>query len=218
MTPYHRISIRNCIIAVAPWLTKWIALRRAWMAFGVWERDGWVSPPPYFVRLAMLESEAKAIGAETFIETGTFRGDTTWFFRNRFRKIVTVEVHEPLMAVARKRFSSYGHIEVVHGDSARELPQVCAKIDGPCLVFLDGHYSSGITGTGEKQCPIIEELQALFSHLKHPFRIVIDDARLFGEHPAYPTPDAITGLLAEHGWSSQMTIENDAILIRPDFF
>ena len=213
MNPYHRISLRNHVFAAAPWLTKLVAWRRAWKALGVWEREGWVNPPPYFVRLAMLETEAKALGAKTFIETGTFRGDTTWFFRNRFRKIVTIEVQDQLVKIARKRFRKHPNVEVVHGDSSQELAQVCGMIDGPCLVFLDGHYSSGITSYGEKECPVIEELQALFSHLNHPFRIVIDDAREFGGDPAYPELAVIGEFLRRQPGVWKMRVENDAIVI-----
>jgi hypothetical protein len=216
MTPYQRISLRNWLFAAAPWLNKLVAWKRAWKALGVWEREGWVNPPPYFVRLAMLETQAKELGAEAFIETGTFRGDTTWFFRNRFRKIVTIEVQEQLVKIARKRFRRHHHVEVIHGDSANELAAVCTTIDGPCLVFLDGHYSAGITSFGEKECPAIEELHALFSHLKHPFRIVIDDAREFGNDPAYPELAVISEFLRKQSGKWEMKVENDAILIWND--
>jgi hypothetical protein len=216
MNPHLRISIRNRIIAAVPVLTEWLALRRAWKALKIWKSVGWVSPPPYFIRLAMLESEARAIGAECFIETGTFRGDTIWHFRNRFRRISTIEVQADLARLACQRFKKYPHIELTHGDSSKELQKVSAKIDGPCLVFLDGHYSSGITGFGEKECPVIEELQALFTHLKHPFRIVIDDAREFGRDPAYPKLDVIAEFLRSQRSNWKMKVENDAILIWND--
>ena len=213
MDPFLRISIRNRIFEVAPWLTKLVAWRRAWKALGIWEREGWVSPPPYFVRLATLESEARALGAETLIETGTFRGDTTWFFRNRFRKIVTIEVHDQLASLARSRFRNHPQVEVIHGDSSKKLGAVCDTIDGPCLVFLDGHYSSGITGQADQECPVIEELEALFRWLQHPFRIVIDDARLFGTDPAYPPLVRIREWLDHQGGQWTMRVENDAIVI-----
>jgi len=213
MDPFRRISIRNRIFEFAPWLTKFVAWRRAWKALGVWQSEGWVSPPPYFVRLAMLESEARALGAQTFIETGTFRGDTTWFFRNRFRKIVTIEVQDQLAELARKRFRNHPHVEVIHGDSSDALGPVCETMDGPCLVFLDGHYSAGITGGTDKECPVIEELKSLFLALRHPFRIVIDDARLFGSHPAYPRLEEISEWLDGQSGQWVMKVENDAIVI-----
>lgn len=213
MTPFQKIAIRNRIIAIFPFLPRIAAMKRACAALGIWEREGWTAPPPYFVRIAMLETEARAVGAETFIETGTFRGDTIWMFRKRFRKIVTIEVQDDLAALARQRFRKHPHVSVIHGDSASVLADVCKDIDGPCLVYLDGHYSAGFTGSGEKECPITEELQALFSHLKHPFRILIDDARLFGSDPSYPSRDNIEDFIRRQPGGWHVRIENDAFVI-----
>ena len=213
MNPFTRIQIRNHLIERVPGLSRVLLWRRGWMALRDWSRDGWASPPPHFVRLAMIESEARAIGAECFIETGTFRGDTTWHFRNRFRRIASIEIQHELAALARRRFKAYPHICIIAGDSSTELATACSDMDGACLVFLDGHYSSGFTGCGAKECPVIEELQLLFTHLKHAFRVVIDDARLFGVDPSYPKPDVIEEFLAGQPGNWRMRSENDAYVI-----
>lgn len=213
MSPFQKISLRNKIISVFPFLPKLAAMKRACSALKSWERDGWMNPPPSFVRMAMLESAAQAEGAECFIETGTFRGDTIWRFRKRFRKIITIEVQEDLATIARKRFAGYSHIEVVHGDSSQVLAKTCESVDSPCLIYLDGHYSAGFTSFGKEECPVLEELRILFEHLNHRFRIVIDDAREFGTDPAYPSIPEIAKFLESQQGDWQINVENDAIVI-----
>ena len=100
-----------------------------------------------------------------------------------FRRIYTVEVEPKLAALARDRFKRCPSVTLVEGDSATALRGICRELDAPSLFFLDGHYSGGITGMGSKECPVLEELLAIFTHTTQPFRIVIDDARLFGTDP-----------------------------------
>ncbi len=213
MTNLRILPWRNRLLSLCPFVSRLSELRHLYHSSRVWRKDGWGAPVPYFVRRAMLLTEARAIGAETFIETGTFLGDTTWSFRQQFLRSLTIEV-EPLLAeLARRRFQNHPTITVREGDSAALLPGICAEIDGPCLFYLDGHYSGGVTGMGDKECPIIEELTAIFSKTNGLFRIVIDDARLFGTHPAYPTIGRIEAFLAEQAKPTQVRFENDAIII-----
>lgn len=210
---HARIHFRNRMISWFPWITRISEARRLLTAASHWRTHGWTSPPPYFVRRAMLLAEADAIGAEVFVETGTFLGDTTWAFRKRFRRIHTIEVEPSLAGLARRRFARHGHIEVVEGDSSQVLEDLCGRIEGPCLFYLDGHYSGGITGMGEVECPILAEIDAIFERTRPPFRIVIDDARLFGRDPAYPTLAGLREHLLRRDPSLEIRVENDAILL-----
>jgi hypothetical protein len=213
MIEYNRIKFRNRLISWFPWISSLSETRRLILAGNEWRRCGWTVPVPYFVRRAMLVTEARACGARVFVETGTFLGGTTWSLRNHFEKIHTIEVEPSLAALARDRFTKWPSISVIEGDSAQLLPGICSQIHSPCLFYLDGHYSGGITGKGEKECPIVEELGAIFSNIHQPFRIVIDDARLFGTDPFYPPLAVIEEFLGVHGKGMQMRIENDAIVI-----
>lgn len=161
----------------------------------------------------MLLAEAEAMGAEIFVETGTFLGDTTWAFRKRFHRIHTIEVEPSLADLARQRFAGQSHIEVIEGDSSQVLAELCGRIERPCLFYLDGHYSGGFTGMGEVECPILAEIDAIFERTRAPFRIVIDDARLFGSDPAYPTLAALREHLLRRDPSLEIRVENDAILL-----
>jgi hypothetical protein len=79
----------------------------------------------------MILAEARAIGAEVFVETGTLYGDTPWHFRQTFRNIHTIEVEPNLAQIARERFSSQPHIRVWEGDSASLLEEVCRAVEKP---------------------------------------------------------------------------------------
>ena len=204
---------KNRLLEWLPWISRLSETRRLMQAARSWRRDGWTVPPPYFVRRAMLISEARAGGAEILVETGTFFGDTSWALRKQFRRIYTLEVEPTLAALARDRFKGCPSVTLIEGDSATALRGICRELDGPCLFFLDGHYSGGFTGMGSKECPVLEELQAIFTHTAHPFRIVIDDARLFGTDPFYPDLATLAGCLAEQPRPMRMRVENDAILI-----
>lgn len=207
------IKYRNRILTLCPFLIRLSEYRHLAMAARTWRQNGWTVPVPFFVRRAMLISEAKAIGADTLIETGTFLGDTTWSLRDKFRKIHTVEVAPKLAELARDRFKDTPSIELHEGDSATLLAAICASIKSPAVLYLDGHYSGGETGMGDKECPVIEELTAIFTNLSHPFRIIIDDARLFGEHAAYPAVRQIEEFLQTHTPIMKLRQENDAIVI-----
>jgi hypothetical protein len=211
--PLDRIRTKNRLVAVFPWLSRLGEMRQLISAAARWRKEGWFVPVPHFVRRAMLLSHARAVSAEIFVETGTYKGGTTWCLLGEFRRILTIEVVTALASLAEERFRKFPHVTVIEGDSAEVLPEICAKLDGPCLFYLDGHYSGGVTGMGSEECPVIRELEAVFTHTRVPFRIVIDDARLFGSDPAYPDLHAVTHAVNKHNPSMRVRVENDAILI-----
>jgi hypothetical protein len=207
------IRLRNRLIACFPWLSALGEIRQLHKAARRWRGDGWFVPVPHFVRRAMLVSHARAIDAGIFVETGTYKGGTTWCLLGTFRRMVTIEVVAELASLAKERFRGHPEVMVIEGDSATVLPDVCRTLDEPCLFYLDGHYSGGITGMGETECPVIEELRVIFTLTRVPFRIVIDDARLFGSNPAYPSIQTLADFVNSHRPMMQVRVENDAILI-----
>ena len=180
-----------------------------------WQKDGWSLPLPDLMKRSILSKLAKDHGAEVFVETGTFRGDTPWCFRDDFRKIFSIEVQPQLAQLAAKRFSAYPHIEIVEGDSVRKLAEIIPKIDGPVLFWLDGHYSAGVTGRGDDDCPLWGELHAINGNLAHPFGIIVDDARCFGANDGYPTLEELRTYVSENLPNHRMSVENDLIRITP---
>lgn len=165
-------------------------LRASWrgqLAHWRWVARGKPTPPPPATKARILAGLARRYGMRTFVETGTFYGDTVAALRRYFDAIYTIELSDELHQRACARFSNDPAIHVLHGDSGELLPQVLEGLDAPALFWLDGHYSGGITAKGSKETPIIAELAALAAQKECPHMIVIDDAHCHGVLPDYPT-------------------------------
>jgi hypothetical protein len=126
-----------------------------------------------------------ALGAGTFVETGTFMGGTTRWAAAYFSKVVTIEASAEIRRKAMDQFAGINNIEFLHGDSEALLPGVVGALHGPAIFWLDGHWSGGETAGEGKECPILGELAAIeASPYEHV--VLIDDARLFMAPPPYP--------------------------------
>lgn len=119
----------------------------------------------------------------TFIETGTHFGQTVFSMYPYFKKIHTIEIKKEIYeSVLRTAYSQgFQNINFYLGDSAYILPEILKKIDEPCIFFLDGHYSHGITGRGEKDTPLLEEIKAIEDFHNQNSIIIIDDCGMFGK-------------------------------------
>lgn len=151
-----------------------------------WERAGRPAPPPSYFKQQVVRDYAIRFSLDTLIETGTQFGDMVYVNRNTFEKIYSIELDGSLYALAKKRFSSFDHIQIVPGDSGKTLPFVLSKITQPCLFWLDGHAMVGGV-RGELVTPIKQELNFILEHPVHDHVILIDDARLFQGKFDYPT-------------------------------
>jgi len=107
------------------------------------------------------------------------------------------------------------NVELIHGDSGKELPKIVARLDAPALFWLDGHYSGGDTARGDTDTPVNEELRAIFQPGGLQHIVLIDDARCFGTQPGYPTIEQVRQLVAtvRPGW--QVEVAGDCIRIFP---
>ena len=153
-----------------------------------WRKQGCPSPPPHIVKQRTIREYQKKFNTSVLIETGTYLGDMIEAQKKHFKKVISIELGSDLYKNAVQRFIRDNNVLIVHGDSGKVLPKVLSDIHEPTLFWLDGHYSAGITAKGEKECPIFEELDAIFHHghdLNHV--LLIDDARCFNGENDYPT-------------------------------
>ena len=148
----------------------------------------------------------------TFIETGTYFGDTAAAMARRVERVHTIELSPELAERARQRFAHTSRVMVHCGDSGKLLPSILADIDEPCLLWLDGHWSEGVTARGDKDTPIVEELEAVLSRGRGDV-VIIDDARCFTGSNDYPTVAWIEDLAAARGYECSLRL--DMIRLRP---
>lgn len=118
---------------------------------------------------------------KTFVETGTHIGSTIISLYPYFDKLYTVEIAEQLFNTSRDEFKrrNMTNVEIVMGDSVKAIPEFIRKINTDAIFWLDGHWSGGATGKGDKDVPLLEEIKSI-NDFAYKAAIIIDDARLFG--------------------------------------
>jgi hypothetical protein len=176
-----------------------------------WYDKGCPVPPPHIVKKMTIRAYQKKFKAEILVETGTFTGEMVEAQKKIFRKIFSIELGTELYNSAVKRFANEKHINILHGDSGMVLNQLIPKIDKPVIFWLDGHYSGGITAKGEKNCPILEELDAIFKMKKLNHVLLIDDARCFTGDDDYPTINQLEAYVKNKDRNYSMEVKDDII-------
>jgi hypothetical protein len=144
-------------------------------------------PAPRPVKVAAIRCFADPRVRPVFVETGTFYGDMLAAFAHDFERLYSIELHPGLARRAARRFAPDPRISILEGDSGAMLEPLLRSLAQPCVLWLDGHYSGALTARGESDTPILRELEAVFRGGTPRDAVLIDDARLFGTDPAYPT-------------------------------
>lgn len=179
-----------------------------------WEKEGKPLPPPHTIKQLAIEHYQKKYNVTTLVETGTYLGDMVMSQKNNFRRIISIELGKDLWEKAKQRFRMYNHIELLQGDSGKVLHEVINNINEQAIFWLDGHYSSGITAKGEKECPIYEELAAIFKN-NHKHILLIDDARHFVGQGDYPTAEEVATFISQKSSDYKYEIKDDIICFEP---
>jgi hypothetical protein len=179
-----------------------------------WELKGRPVPPPHIIKQRAIAEYQSKYGNRVLVETGTYLGDMVEAQKNVFSTIYSIELSSRLYKQALKRFKGDDRIRLLQGDSGHRLSEIVNQLKEPALFWLDGHYSGGITAKGDKDCPIPEELEAIFkSSINHV--ILIDDARLFNGTNSYPDMDQIRNITNRNKKSYQVDIKDDIIRLTP---
>lgn len=176
-----------------------------------WVSSGMPIPPPHSVKQMTVKAYARIHGITVLIETGTYLGEMVGAMKHVFNRVYSIELGDELYQKAEKKFSRDLHVSILHGDSTKVLPGILEQIKIPCLFWLDGHYSSGVTARGEKETSVIEELTHILSHPVKEHLILIDDARLFTGQNDYPTLEELQVLVLDTYPDYVLEVRDDII-------
>jgi hypothetical protein len=182
-------------------------------AVKLWESQGRPSPPPHIIKENTIKEYAKTFNTRILIETGTYRGDMVYAMRKYFDRVVSFELDPSLHDEARKRFALDQNVSIVLGDSGQILAQHLANVTGPCLFWLDGHYSGGITAKAALNTPIKKELDQIFEHQVSGHVVLVDDARCFNGQDDYPTLEELKNFILSMKPNWEFTVRDDIIRI-----
>jgi hypothetical protein len=134
-----------------------------------------------FGRDPVLEGMVRQLVAEqnirTVVETGSWRGYTTRRFAEFVNEVFTIESESMVRRLAALTLSGCSNVEIIAGDSARELPRlihalvnsIVALHRRPMLYYLDAHW--------ENDWPILQEIDAI-ARLDDRCCIIIHDCKV----------------------------------------
>jgi hypothetical protein len=176
-----------------------------------WKEEGSQVPPPHPVKQLAIKEYGKRYGIKTLIETGTYFGDMVEAQRGNFEKIFSIELSGDLWKKACERFINQPKIKILQGDSGVVLHKIMPEMNRPAVFWLDGHFSAGVTAKGDKECPIYEELDAIFGYSHQDHVLLIDDARCFVGEGDYPTIEALSGYIRSKNPKYQIQVKDDII-------
>lgn len=137
---------------------------------------------------------------KNFIESGTYKGDTSRMAAEHFDMVYTVEINEELHNKSKEASQNYDNIMFILGDSVIQLNKLLPLITEPSLYFIDAHISgSDSSYNGKQLVPLYEELCIILRHIRNRILkggvasniFIIDDARFWlpaamGENESSP--------------------------------
>ena len=144
-----------------------------------WDVDAFCMPsPPYVKRKVLLRNGYKNA---TWVETGTYRGDTTHLLSQDSKFVYSIEPEAKLFEAASARFANIANVEIIKGTSEYMFPTLLPELQGDCNFWLDGHFSGGSTFQGAQDTPIVEELKAIADNMQNftKLAVLVDDIRCF---------------------------------------
>ncbi|CAN5172937.1 hypothetical protein BH09BAC5_BH09BAC5_27880 [soil metagenome] len=178
-----------------------------------WETRGELIPPIHKIKSQAIAEYGNKYKSDTLIETGTYLGKMINEQRENFKKIISIEVDPKFHADAIEKFKTYPHIKFYLGDSGKVLHEIMKDIDSPVVFWLDAHYNSRSSAKLDKECPIFEEMDAIFGSKKLDHIILIDDARLFVGKKDYPTIPELTAYIKAKRPDYKIEVKNDIIRV-----
>lgn len=170
-------------------------------------------------RCAVILDYATEYEIATIVETGTADGATAELvaLSTAVDSVVTIEADPDRHLRAEERLATQPKITALFGESPGFLTSLAESglVRGRCLWWLDAHHLiDDVNGDEAKVTPILDEVTHVLERKARDV-VLIDDARLFGTYPGYPTldelADHVAGLGERTGYRYVMTVRHDII-------
>jgi len=178
---------------------------------------------PWQLTETFLRSMKELFNIDSFIETGTWEGNTAKNAAGIFNHVGTVELGKEIYEKAKVHLSAHKNVICYLGNSSTMLEPMIKDAKGRILFWLDGHYSGESTSTAfeKSTTPIIEELGIIKRLGITNSVILIDDIRFF-DHSAkksgisgingYPLLEEIIPLIHDINSNYEIVILGDILL------
>jgi hypothetical protein len=155
-----------------------------------WKVRNYGPPSPQHIKTKILATYS--LENATWVETGTYLGDTTLKLSKIAKQVISIEPQAELSEFAKNRLKRCKNVDVINKTSENSIAEILESIAGPTCFWLDGHYSGDVTYKGVAISPIEFELTCIATYLKrnNPIVVFIDDFRLFvnsasSEYPSH---------------------------------
>ena len=145
-----------------------------------------------------------------FIETGALIGDGIQKALDAgYEKVISIECHQGYYEKSSDRFKGNDKVEVIYGDSSKDLFDIIEDINEPITFWLDAHYmwndpNQDINNhPGNGYVPTYDELVQIKKHNLKNHTILIDDIDHLnnlsprGSDPPTGTEDTLTSNLTK---------------------
>jgi hypothetical protein len=181
-----------------------------------WKNRKFHSPSPHHIKQTCLLRHA--VKNATWIETGTFMGDTTALLAAEGGHVYSIEPEPDLYNKAKIRFAKNYNVNIINSPSEDAFPILLKNINGNVNFWLDGHYSGGITFQGKLDTPIQAELFEIAANLSHfqKVTVLVDDVRCFNpkepDYAHYPSVDFLVDWARSHDFT--WAIEHDIFIAK----
>jgi hypothetical protein len=161
-----------------------IKMRELLDLYRYWKKS-FSAPAPSKIKRAVLERHG--LSEATWVETGTYFGDTTKFLSKKALYVHSIEPQPEIFAIASKRLRLLPNITLHNGTSEEMLVKILPNLHGNVCFWLDGHYSGGNTFRGPSDTPLMHELEQISKLISNWDAVVIaiDDIRLCGQYHVY---------------------------------
>lgn len=144
-------------------------------------------------------------GLTVFVETGLGQGTSALWAEAHFTgATISIEI-DPKLPTRFNATHPFSQVNVLEGDSSKIMPDVVACLVSPAMFWLDGHT--------DDFCPVLSELAAINTSPIEGHIILMDDARLFGALPAWPTSEQVIEAAQNNGRRATFVIDDVIVAV-----